>query len=144
MKKKQLIILVIAILVIGFLVYINEHSKNDEDNVKTPASQNTTTPELFSNSPLFPYAHLISTPTFDTDTQKALTGFTVTKNTLADGSTQITLNSQNAEYHSQTYVVKEGEKLYFIEKSYGDDSNNQERFLRDDTAILVGANGYIK
>ncbi len=108
-----------------------------------PNNQNNANAELFSTSALAPYAYLISTDTYDANTQKALSGFKVVKSTLADGSVQITLNAQNPEYKTQTYVVKTGEKLYFIEKSLGDDRGDKDAFLGDDTAVLVDGNGYI-
>ncbi len=99
--------------------------------------------QLFSSSPLAQNAYLISTATYDANTKKALAGFTVTKKTLGDGSIQITLNAQNPNYQNQTYNVKDGEKLYFIEKNLLDDNDTGDKFTGDDQAILVDANGLI-
>ncbi len=107
----------------------------------SPAASSTRV--LFTDSPFAANAYLISTDTYDARTQQALSGFRVDKKTLADGSLQITLNAQNTEYQTQTYVVKPGEKLYFIERSLGDDMGSQDINIHDDRALLVDASGYI-
>jgi hypothetical protein len=113
-------------------------------NATNPNVQNTSpASQLFSDSPFALNAYLISTPTYDANTKKALAGFTVTKKTMADGSMQITLNATNPEYQTQTYTVQPGEKLYFIENNLKDDSGNTDKFTADDQAVLVDANGYI-
>ena len=107
----------------------------------SPAASSTRV--LFADSPFAANAYLISTDTYDAQTQQALSGFRVDKKTLTDGSMQITLNAQNTEYHTQTYTVAPGEKLYFIERSLGDDGGNQDINIHDDRAILVDGQGYI-
>lgn len=135
--KKNSIIFLIAIIVVALGIWI--YSSSGSNSSQTSQATN----ELFSNSPLSKNAYLISTSTYDDNTKKALAGFSVTKNNLPDGSTQITLKAENPEYQTQTYTVKPGEKLYFIENSMSDDTNNTEKFIGDDHAVLVDANGYI-
>jgi hypothetical protein len=91
----------------------------------------------------WPYAHLISGATLDSSAQAAMSGFSLAKNVLSDGSTQIVLKSTNQGYTDQTYTLKQGEQLYFIERTMGDDQQNQEFNLGDDTAVVVDANGYV-
>jgi len=67
----------------------------------------------------------------------------VKKRTLADGSLQITLVALQSEYPDQTYVVKSGEQLYFVEASAADDSVSEDHAPADDRAILVSASGVI-
>jgi hypothetical protein len=144
MKKNSVVIIVVVLFVIIIALFIfNSSSKKEQNNSTAPISENNTGPQLFSSSPESQYSYLISTPTYDAKTQQALSGFKVTKNTLSDGSIQITLNAQNPEYKTQTYTVKTGEKLYFIEKFLGDDNGTEDKNLKDDTAVLVDANGYI-
>lgn len=149
MKKNSTvtIIFILLVLVVGILVYSASKPKMQNslnNNPNSFVSQNDNiSPQLFSGSPLSQNAYLISTTPYDANTQKALSGFTVTNKTLADGSREFTLTSTNPEYQTQTYTVKQGEKLYFIETMLGDDSNNQDRNLGDDTAVVVDANGYI-
>jgi hypothetical protein len=146
MKKNSTVIIVLVLVVVVILVLlISSLSKqnNLNNNSVNPTGQNTNTPVLFSDSPLSQNAYLISIPTFDANTKIALSGFNVTKSTLADGSMQIVLNSTNPDYQTQTYTVKSGEKLYFIEANLGDDGNNNDGNVGDDTAVLVDANGFI-
>jgi hypothetical protein len=142
-KNSKIIIIAVLLIVVVLLVYFTYNKKGGNYSDNNSVSQNNTQPQLFSSSPFSQYAYLISAPTYDADTEKALTGFKVTKKTLTDGSVQITLTAQNPEYKTQTYVVKTGEKLYFVEKFLGDDVGTEEKSLRDDTAVLVDADGYI-
>lgn len=137
--KKNTIIIIAVVVVILFGVYVISRKGGSYTSSAPVASS-----QLFASSPFAQYAYLISSnEPFDANTQLALTGFSVVKNNLPDGSVQIILNAVNPEYKTQTYVVKTGEKLYFIEKNLKDDANNEEKFLGDDTAILVNADGYI-
>ncbi len=95
------------------------------------------------DTPYMNYAYLISDNATSPQEDAALAGFQVQKQTLADGSLQVTLKALQPEYHDQTYMVQPGEKLYFIETSFGDDRSSQEYNLGDDTAVLVDADGYI-
>lgn len=88
-------------------------------------------------------AYLISGDTLDAATQRAISGFSIQKTPNADGTTTISLTSSNPEYQNQSYTLQSGEQLYFIERSLGDDSNNEEGALGDDSAIIVDAQGYI-
>ena len=159
-KNTTTVIAVIAIVIIAGIGVTSSLKKQNNSNLSasangaqavasnnsnTPATNqpSTNTPQLFSSSPISQYAFLISGPTLDQNAQNALAGFNVSKKALPDGSTEVTLTSTNTEYQTQTYTVKPGEKLYFIETMMGDDSNNQEKNLRDDMAVLVDANGYI-
>lgn len=147
MKNKTTItsiIIVVLVLIIGTWV-VTSSFKQSSANLALNNNQTTNNnlPQLFADSPLSQNAYLISGPTFDTNTQTALAGFNVTKKVLADNSTEVTLNSTNPQYQTQTYTVKPGQKLYFIETMSGDDNNNEDRNLGDDAAILVDANGYI-
>lgn len=144
MKKNSIIILIIVLIIIGGVWAITSSSKKSSASVNASSvATDSNKPQLFSSLPLSKSAYLISGPTIDANTKTALTGFNMTKKVLADGSTEITLNSTNPEYKNQIYTVKPGQKLYFIETVLGDDSNNEDRNLGDDTAVLVDANGYI-
>lgn len=157
--KAPIIVLIVLVIALGIWIYLANKmspettSNNLYNSSLTPVNQNSqnsqsnqtdqSTNQLFVDSPLYKNAYLISTPTYDANTKKALSGFTITKTVLADGSNQITLNAQNGEYTTQTYVVKPGEKLYFIEMNLSDDNGSTDKFIGDDQAILVDANGYI-
>jgi hypothetical protein len=146
MKKNTpiLIAIILFVVIVGFLLRnaTNETGQNSANsNFGSTTAQSALV--LFASSPLAQNAYLISTSTYDASTTRALSGFTVTKKALPDGSTQITLNSQNAEYQTQVYTIKPGEKLYFIEKFLADDSASGDRNIKDDSAVVVDKNGYI-
>lgn len=75
--------------------------------------------------------------------QTALRGFDMTTNPLSGGSTQVTLSAKEPQYRNQTYTVKPGETLYFVDQSSSDDSVSFDAALTDDTAIIVDSQGYI-
>lgn len=108
-------------------------------NPQTPPVQNKV---MLSSSQYGPFAHLISGDTIDDNARKAITGFDVNKTVNPDGTTTINLIALNPEYSSHTYILNPGERLYFIEANYGDDSD-AEYNLGDDTAVKVDADGYI-
>ena len=138
-------ITVLLVIVIGLLVYVyyqNGKTKNQVNDEKTEVGE-TKIPQLFVDSPVYKNAYLISIPKYDANTELALTGFKVIKKALPDGSTEITLSAQNPEYKTQVYTVKPGEKLYFIEANLKDDASNNEKYLGDDKAVLVGSDGYV-
>ncbi len=154
MKKNPIVIVIIALLVVVFLIWIimMKKSSNPNNVYVAPTSQNVNnnvvsnnSAQLFADSPLAQSSYLISTSTYDANTKKALNGFTITKTTLSDGSMQIVLDTKNPEYKTQTYVVKPGEKLFFIERNLVDDATpgTSDKILGDDSAVLVDANGYI-
>jgi hypothetical protein len=148
-KSKGIIIGFIAVaMVVVLLVSGVSKNKNNASGFNTSAAivgQNSPNSSLalFSTSPLSKNAYLISTPNYDANTNAALSGFKVVKNNLSDGTMQITLNAIESGYTTQTYNVKPGEKLYFIEAMFGDDGNNHDGTLGDEKAVLVDANGYI-
>ena len=96
-----------------------------------------------ADEPYAQFAYLISGDTLDSAAQTALTGFEMQKTANPDGTTTIKLNSSNPEYQDQSYTLKQGEQLYFIERSLGDDRDDYEHNLRDDFAVVVDADGYV-
>lgn len=145
MNKNIAWIIVILVVILGawFLLGRTTNAPTTTTGQPNQTSQNTNTPQLFANSQFAQNAYLISTDNYDAPTKQALSGFRVTKKTLANGSMEITLNATNPEYHTQVYTVKPGEKLYFIERMLGDDTGTEDLNIRDDTAVLVDASGYI-
>lgn len=140
------ILIVVAVLIAGG-VYL---SMGYQNNVSAPYSSaagtaTTSTAVRFSDSRYASTAYLISTTsTYDAATQKALMGFQVKKQTLSDGSLQIDLIALKGEYQTQKYTVKPGEKLYFVEGTFADDSASEDHSPMDDHAILVSADGFIQ
>jgi len=81
----------------------------------------------------------------DDKTKTATAGFAITKTALSDGTTQYDLKALKSGYKDQTYTIKPGQQLYFIESYPGDDdiNNNVDKSLRDDMAVVVDASGNV-
>ena len=107
MKKNSIIIIVLIIIVIIIGIWAYSSGTSTQNNLgsynNTPASNSSTAPgtdqtspnnqisnqtaQLFSDSPFAQNAYLISgTAAFDANTKLALTGFSIVKKTLSDGS----------------------------------------------------------
>ena len=101
--------------------------------------------QKISDSADWPFAYLISEDpaTFDVKTKEALAGFTVTSATLPDGSKVIKLKATEPQYQDQSYTLKTGQKLYFIEKFLQDDVNGQEKNMGDDKVVVTESDGTI-
>lgn len=137
-----LILIVVIVVLIGGLVFYS--FKGQAQTMQVQNSGNKANPVKFTDSRYYRKSYLISGDSLDPSAQQALAGFQLMKNTLPDGSMNITLKALSSEYSDQNYIVKPGQKLYFIETSDNDDSYpNGESSLRDDHAILVDSNGYI-
>lgn len=117
-------------------------AQNSQSNSTAQASG---TGQKFTDQTYYKNAYLISGDTLSSDAKTALTGFTMGKQTLSSGDTQITLTAQKSEYHDQQYTLHKGNQLYFIEKFLGDDNAaaNEEKNMGDDTAIVVDSQGNI-
>ena len=137
--KKPLIygLIVAVILIVAGGIIFSGHSPVKNNNTQSGT--------VFAGSPYFQYAYLISTPDLNAQTKNALAGFKLGTTQNTDGTVTYTLTTTKSGYFNQTYTVKPGEKLYFIERSLGDDdvTNDSDYALGDDTAIIVDANGYI-
>ncbi len=99
-----------------------------------------------SDSPLAASSYLISesAPTaFDAATKAALAGYDVQSAMLPDGSKQITLHATNPQYHDQSFTLKPGQKLYFVEKYLQDDPNGEEKNEKDDWGIVTDSGGTV-
>lgn len=109
----------------------------------SPSAPMVTTGNKLADQPYASQAYLISGDTLSASAQQALSGFTLSKSKLADGTLQIELKAVNPEYQSQQYLLKPGEQLYFIEKFGADDQGGQDANTHDDQAVVVNAQGEI-
>jgi len=131
------------IVVSLFLIYSFDQVKAQKPMDSSTGSSQVQSTKL-TDEPYFNKVHLISGDTLDAAAQNAISGFSLSKSTLADGSVNITLAALNPEYTDRSYVVQSGQSLYFIEMSGGDDSPpNGERYINDDSAVVVDSNGYV-
>jgi hypothetical protein len=98
----------------------------------------------FADSPIFQMAYKIAPGDIAPETKKAMSGFDVTKKTLADGSIEVTLIPKESNYTKQQYTVEKGNTLYFIEATSVDDPDeNTDKNLRDDYGVMVDKNGLV-
>lgn len=124
----------------------NQTANNTQQNTPaTTAAQPSGNSQKFSDQPYYKMSYLISDDTLSSDAKTALTGFSMGKQTLQNGDTQITLTAQKAEYHNQQYTLRPGDKLYFIEKFLGDDNTGADvdNNMGDDEAVVVDSQGNV-
>ncbi|MFB6158348.1 MAG: hypothetical protein ABEJ95_01665 [Candidatus Nanohalobium sp.] len=137
------------------LTHLTKNSKNSISTKNSPKQtgsrssqrkqrndKNSSHRVKLSQTKYAPYSYKISDSSVDQEEKRALAGFQVSK-TTDNGDRVIQLNAQRKEYHDQKYRLKDGEQLYFIETSMGDDSHGHEYAMEDDTAVVVDSNGYI-
>ncbi len=100
---------------------------------------------LFADSPYASYAYLISTSPLSAQAKQALTGFNLNVTQNSNGSETYRLTTAKSNYVNQTYILEPGQKLYFIERSLGDDdaSTDTDYMMGDDAGIVVNADGTI-
>lgn len=164
--KNIIVVLVLVIVVGGGLLYYQQvqapHATPEGVVTQSPAVrppvQQPTTPAVpavtsattsvmkFKDQPYVQFAYEVDpnglnalSPTL----KLALSGFTLTAKKTINGSTVVSFKSINTEYHDQQYTLRPGDKLYFIEKNLKDDQDGQEKYLQDDTAVVVDKDGNI-
>jgi hypothetical protein len=142
-------IIILAVLAL-FLAAGCSNSSNNSNQTSSGVSQESTTTQAsggqkFIDQSYYKSSYLISGDTLSADAKNALTGFSMDKQTLADGSTQITLTAKKSGYHDQQYTLHSGDQLYFIEKFLGDDNTetNEEKNNMDDSAVVVNSQGNV-
>lgn len=152
MSKKIIYSVVAALVVIGLAVVLlgGNHAGNSQSNNYINTSSQTpvgstpanTTGTLFSSTPYYQFAYVISNSTISSQAQAALSGFNLTRTQYSNGTVAmgITLIGNG---NKQTLDLKPGYKLYIIETSFGDDSFGGESNLGDDGFVEVSPNGYV-
>lgn len=89
------------------------------------------------------FSYLISGKTLSSNAKRALDGFEWNRTRLNASAVEITLTPTQPRYQSYSAVVRSGQKLYFIEASFGDDAPKREAQLRDDAPVKVDNHGYV-
>ena len=139
MKKLLAISALAALLAAGCNQAASAPSGGGQAQAASPAAGTKLSDEPYAN-----YAYEVDPNNLSAQAKQALAGFTVSSKALDAGDTQITLAATgNPEYHTQVYTLKPGQKLYFIEKSWGDDGGDKDFSYGDDTAVVVDQNGYV-
>lgn len=160
MNKTLTIVIIAAVIVIaaafGYMYLgkskpssYSSSNSNPADSV-SPTTADSAAPAAgtsqgtkLADEPYANFAYEVTPGNLSTTTQLALTGFDVSQQSLTNGDTKITLTATNPEYKTQSFELKPGQKLYFIEKNLGDDKDGQDKFLGDDTAVVVDQDGYV-
>jgi len=147
MNKKFLVGKIIAFLmVVAVVVFTAVHfigNKNSAVSQTSPSSDTKNHKIKLSDTRYWAYSFLISDDDLDDQTKAALSGFDRKKEILPNGDIKITLKALSPDYQDQNYVLKPGQKLYFIETSMADDPQFKEYNMGDDVAVKVDADGYI-
>ncbi len=142
--KKILLVLPVAVLFLAGCGNVSSsNSSNSNNSTGGSLSAKSSSAVKFSDQAYAKNAYLISADTLSADAKMALAGFQMSKKTLPDGSVQIDLKALESQYHDQSYTLKSGEQLYFIDKFLGDDQGEKEANIGDDTAAIVDASGNV-
>ncbi|HEX7042701.1 MAG TPA: hypothetical protein VF189_05620 [Patescibacteria group bacterium] len=98
------------------------------------------------STPLFKFAYQIAPGTISDNSKKVLTGWNVTTDEQADSSTVVTLTPKDSDDQNQSYTIKSGQILYFIEQTPSDDKTDSDKDLnyRDDYGIITDSKGIIQ
>lgn len=140
--KKLLVVLSLGFLAAG----CSGASSAPSASTNPPASvagTSTSSGTKLTDEPYANFAYEVDPNNMSSLAKQATTGFDISAQTLANGDSKVTMHASNPEYHDQTYELKPGQKLYFIEKNLGDDKDGEDKFLGDDTAVVVDSNGYV-
>ena len=143
-------VVVAVVLLLGFLLIFKHNGKvrpvargavARQTAYSAPASGR----QKLSDSSFAAVSYKIYPGTMSSQAKQAMTGFAMQTKTASDGSALVTLVANKSGYRTQTYTVKTGQSLYFIERMPRDDSLGQDtdHLFGDDTAVVVDANGYI-
>ncbi|MCL5073914.1 MAG: hypothetical protein M1308_23935 [Actinobacteria bacterium] len=141
-----LIYAVIGIIIYaGVYFFILNKNKVYSSSPQSNPSQNSITGQKFQDSNIYQYSYKIFPGSLTPKAQQALSGFNMQTKVLSDGSTQVDLIAIEQNYKNQSYIVKPGNSLYFIEKNMSDDSpeNNTDKTTADDSAVIVDPQGFI-
>lgn len=136
-------VIVIAAIVVGLVFFFRPHPSGYAVRSGPHNFPQKAVGGLFSNTPFYQYSYQIFPGNLSSKAEQAITGFNLKIQNNSDGSTTINLIATNPEYKTQTYTVNSGDKVYFIERSLGDDSNGEDHFFADDMAVVVNSTGDI-
>lgn len=89
------------------------------------------------------YAYPISGKSITPDAKRALDGFRRNRTRINETTVRVTLIPYESKYNRYSALVRDSQKLYFIESSMSDDGPKRETELNDDAPVKVDQNGYI-
>jgi len=151
-KNIIIIVLLIAVAGLAFLKFKPQMKEEVAEN-KTGTQESRKMPpappksgDKFSDTTVFASAVQVFPGDLTEAARNALTGFDMTTSKNDDGTTQVTFIPKDQDDQKSSYKVAEGQTLYFVEMSKGDDNEdtNKDMFLRDDYGILVDKDGIVQ
>lgn len=154
LKYVAVAIVIMAAVGIGLLAFTGAKNPGSNTTPISNASAVTAAPAptsagavnssavLFNSTQYARYAYLISSPTLSQQAKSALAGFNLTRTQLANNTVVIGLTPTGSN-QVQDINVLPGEKLYFIETTFGDDGFGYDSSLGDDGVVLVNQMGMV-
>jgi hypothetical protein len=146
----------VAILVITGAYYFNKKSSVSLplESVK-PVEVATTKPgptslkgQKFSDMAMFDNAVQIYPGAISKEAKAVMTGWELKTKVLQDGVVRadlIPVGSEAAEGDTaHTFMLKNGDKLYFVDLNPNDDNGTSDKNINDDLGIVVDASGVIQ
>jgi hypothetical protein len=105
----------------------------------TVAPQSNSSGPLFSAEPYYPYSYLIAPGKLSPQSTDALDGYTMTINNSTTAE-NITISYSG---RAVTTMLSDGDRLYIVETSFGDDAPGYEGSQVDDGFVLVDSTGHV-
>lgn len=92
------------------------------------------------------FAYKVMPGDLSEDAKKALIGFNMKTDKLSNGSIRVDLVPKDTDDEFQTYVVKPGNSLFFVEMTPLDDKAAEDKDInyRDDYGIIVDKDGIVQ
>lgn len=102
--------------------------------------------DKLTDSAIFQSAYEVYPGALTDAAKSALIGWDIKTMKNKDGSATVSMVPHNPEDPTNSYTVKAGEKLYFVEMTPADDKAevNEDNNLRDDYGLIVNADGIIQ
>jgi hypothetical protein len=138
------VIVVIVLLGLAALLFMGPRGHGSSNTITiqgstTSLARGNSTGPLFSSESYYPYSYLIAPGNLSQQSKSALDGYTMTvSQTPAGENVTISLSGRSVV----TSLVN-GEKLYIVETSFGDDAPGFEGSTADDGFVVVDQNGYV-
>lgn len=118
-------------------------SSNTGQQTTARSSSNQSKRLKLKDSKYAKYSYLISGQSLSSNAKRALDGFKRNRTRINDTAVRVTLIPYESQYNRYSVVVRNDQKLYFIETSFGDDARKRETQLNDDAPVKVDHNGYV-
>lgn len=137
------IIVAAVVIIIALFIIFSPHGNYNQAPKTQPTPSGSSAQTLFSSTPYYKFAHLISTSNLSSAAKVALTGFKMSSTKNSNGSVSYVL--ARSGYPNLTYTVEPGDKLYMIDVYPTDDHTvtDTDYVPKDDTAVVVNAQGYV-